>query len=143
MLSVTRHDLPHLGSVGRRELRDHDRMDCLLRGHMGPAELHDASDDTPHERANDFIHHSGDAPPVAVPRGYVGPIYMPCTGRMVWWTGRVAIGLRHQPPEHSGEVLSESACWLQRVVLAKSWRGVRRLASSRARWSTEKAALNP
>ena len=37
------------------------------------------------------------APPVAIPQGHVGPFVIPGTGRMVWWTGRVAIGLRHQP----------------------------------------------
>ena len=32
-----------------------------------------------------------------VPRGYVGPVALPGTGRMVWWTGRIAIGLRYSP----------------------------------------------
>jgi hypothetical protein len=32
-----------------------------------------------------------------VPRGYVGPVALPGTGRMVWWTGRIAIGLRYAP----------------------------------------------
>jgi len=32
-----------------------------------------------------------------VPRGYVGPVALPGTGRMIWWTGRIAIGLRYAP----------------------------------------------
>jgi hypothetical protein len=32
-----------------------------------------------------------------IPEGYAGPIALPGTGRMVWWTGRVAIGLRYVP----------------------------------------------
>ncbi len=29
-----------------------------------------------------------------VPDGYTGPVALPGTGRMVYWTGRIAIGLR-------------------------------------------------
>lgn len=36
-----------------------------------------------------------------VPRGYVGPVALPGTGRMVWWTGRIAIGLRYPPQKKS------------------------------------------
>ncbi len=32
-----------------------------------------------------------------VPKGYVGPVALPGTGRMVFWTGRIAIGLRYAP----------------------------------------------
>jgi hypothetical protein len=32
-----------------------------------------------------------------VPQGYVGPVALPGTGRMVFWTGRIAIGLRYAP----------------------------------------------
>jgi len=34
-----------------------------------------------------------------VPQDYVGPVALPGTGRMVFWTGRIAIGLRYAPPE--------------------------------------------
>jgi hypothetical protein len=34
-----------------------------------------------------------------VPQGYKGPVALPGTGRMVYWTGRIAIGLRYAPPE--------------------------------------------
>jgi hypothetical protein len=29
-----------------------------------------------------------------------GPVRLPGSQRIVWWTGRVAIGLRWQPPVH-------------------------------------------
>jgi hypothetical protein len=34
-----------------------------------------------------------------VPQGYIGPVALPGTGRMVFWTGRIAIGLRYAAPE--------------------------------------------
>ena len=34
-----------------------------------------------------------------VPQGYVGPVALPGTGRVVFWTGRIAIGLRYAPQE--------------------------------------------
>ena len=34
-----------------------------------------------------------------VPHDYVGPVALPGTGRMIFWTGRIAIGLRYEPPE--------------------------------------------
>jgi hypothetical protein len=53
-----------------------------------------------------------------IPPGHVGPFVMPGTGRTVWWTGRVAIGLRHQPrPKPSDVVMSASSAWLQRALL--------------------------
>jgi hypothetical protein len=52
--------------------------------------------------------------PVAIPPGHVGPVALPGTGRMVWWTGRVAIGLRsHTAPRF------ESELWLQDLLLAE------------------------
>jgi hypothetical protein len=50
--------------------------------------------------------------PLAIPPGHVGPVALPGTGRMVWWTGRVAIGLRHQPAPRF-----DSAPWLQDLLL--------------------------
>jgi len=32
-----------------------------------------------------------------VPQGYRGPVALPGTGRIVYWTGRIAIGLRYAP----------------------------------------------
>jgi hypothetical protein len=65
---------------------------------------------------SDFIRLNDSSPPVPVPPGHVGPVMLPGTGRMVWWTGRVAIGLRHEPPRHS-DMLSQSALWLQDLML--------------------------
>ena len=60
------------------------------------------------------------APPIELPRGYSGPAWLPGTGRMIWWTGRVAIGLRHQPaPRHDARGHTESASWLQTLMLSR------------------------
>jgi hypothetical protein len=55
-------------------------------------------------------------PPVPIPPGHVGPVVLPGTGRTVWWTGRVAIGLRHEPSRHDAPV-AQSALWVQDVML--------------------------
>lgn len=70
------------------------------------------------EEASDFIRLNDATLPVAVPPGHVGPVALPGTGRMVWWTGRVAIGLRHERPRHY-ETLSSSALWLQDLMLGR------------------------
>lgn len=54
-------------------------------------------------------------PPVPVPVGYTGPVALPGTGRTVWWTGRVAIGLRHEQPVR--RELGLSAEQIQTVLL--------------------------
>jgi len=59
------------------------------------------------------------APPVEIPPGHVGPVVLPGSGRLVWWTGRVAIGLRHEP-ERRFEGLSRSALWLQDLMIGKA-----------------------
>jgi hypothetical protein len=76
------------------------------------------------EAGSDFIRLNEASPPVPVPPGHVGPVMLPGTGRMVWWTGRVAIGLRHEPSPH-GDMLSRSALWLQELMLGG---GARRAA---------------
>lgn len=65
------------------------------------------------------IHHSEAAPPLGLPKDYTGLVVLPGTGRLVYWTGRVAIGLLHS--EHSREpaALSRSAEWLQRCLLER------------------------
>ena len=65
---------------------------------------------------SDFIRLNESTPPVPVPPGHVGPVMLPGTGRMVWWTGRVAIGLRHEPLRRN-DMLSQSAVWLQDLML--------------------------
>ena len=64
------------------------------------------------------IDHSSSAPPVAIPPGHVGPFVIPGTGRLVWWTGRVAIGLRHQPVR-CFEPVAQSSLWIQRLMLGR------------------------
>jgi hypothetical protein len=66
--------------------------------------------------ARNTIRRSEAAPPVEIPPGHVGPVVLPGTGRMVWWTGRVAIGLRHQPSGHR-EAVPQSALWVQDLML--------------------------
>ena len=69
------------------------------------------------DEPSDFIRLNDAAPPVPVPPGHVGPVMLPGTGRMVYWTGRVAIGLRHQaPPPPAG--VTQSALWIQDLLLA-------------------------
>ena len=67
------------------------------------------------------IDHSSTAPPVAIPRGHVGEFVIPGTGKLVWWTGRVAIGLRHTP-ERYFEPVAESSLWIQTLMLGRSRR---------------------
>ncbi len=55
---------------------------------------------------------------IHVPDGYIGQIQLSETGRAVWWTGRVAIGLRYRPP-HANNSMGQSAMWLQRMLLKR------------------------
>ena len=71
---------------------------------------HDTMDASPSIRQNDV------SPPVPIPPGHVGPVMLPGTGRQIWWTGRVAIGLRHEPERH-GAGCSQSALWIQELML--------------------------
>ena len=34
--------------------------------------------------------------PDGVPKGHRGPFVLASSGRSIWWTGRVAIGIRHR-----------------------------------------------
>ncbi|MEO7007697.1 MAG: hypothetical protein ABI156_00990 [Caldimonas sp.] len=65
------------------------------------------------------IDHSSAVPPVTIPPGHVGEFVIPGTGRRVWWTGRVAIGLLHQPQRYF-EPVAQSSLWIQRLMLGKS-----------------------
>ena len=51
-----------------------------------------------------------------IPKGHVGPVLLSDTGRSVWWTGRVAIGLRYQAPQTS-DAPGRSALWIQDLLL--------------------------
>jgi len=57
-------------------------------------------------------------PPVAIPPGHIGPVVLPGTGRLVYWTGRVAIGLRHEPRPHVQSV-PHSTLWVQDLMLGE------------------------
>ena len=65
----------------------------------------------------DAIRANTATPPVDVPAGYIGPVALPGTNRQVWWTGRVAIGLRYEQRGLRGP-LAESAMWIQELMLA-------------------------
>lgn len=62
------------------------------------------------------IRPSAAVPPVEIPPGHIGPVVLPGSGRLVYWTGRVAIGLRHQPMPRD-EAVSQSALWVQELML--------------------------
>ena len=62
------------------------------------------------------IHLHSDHPLVEIPSGHVGPVVLPGSGRLVWWTGRVAIGLRHESGRRP-ETTSQSALWVQNLMI--------------------------
>jgi hypothetical protein len=55
-----------------------------------------------------------EALPIEVPSGYIGPITFPGNGKTVWWTGRVAIGLRHEQPRR--DLMTQSGVWVQDLL---------------------------
>lgn len=59
---------------------------------------------------------AAEEPPIQVPKGHVGPVLLSATGRTVWWTGRVAIGLRYEPPPRA-EPPGRYALWVQDLLL--------------------------
>ena len=69
-------------------------------------------------RPTGALHHNDAAPPLAVPPGHVGPVVLPGSGRMIYWTGRVAIGLRHERPARH-DLMSHSALWVQDVMVPR------------------------
>ena len=70
---------------------------------------------------SNVIHQNSAAPPMAMPPGHIGEFVIPGTGRLVWWTGRVAIGLLHQPQRYF-EPVTQSLLWLQELILGNSRR---------------------
>lgn len=77
---------------------------------------------TSNAAANDmFVRHSSEALKcgergIDIPKDHVGPVLLSGTGRTVWWTGRVAIGLRYEPPQYQ-QSAGESALWVQDMLL--------------------------
>lgn len=53
------------------------------------------------------IARNDEAAPVTVPKGYTGPVHLPGTGRMVYWTGKIAIGILHNAPRFPGRQLEQ------------------------------------
>lgn len=76
----------------------------------------DSQDSVVHSGSHEPIRHNTSAPPIDIAPGHIGLVMLPGSGRLVWWTGRVAIGLRHQP-ERRFEPISQSALWLQNLML--------------------------
>lgn len=62
--------------------------------------------------------------PLRMPLGFEGPFVVPGTGRLAYWTGRVAIGLRHEPAAPEVEPAVERAAaresWVQRLLQPRS-----------------------
>jgi hypothetical protein len=72
-----------------------------------------------HTIAASRIRLNSEQPSLCVPDGYVGPMTLPgSNGRIVYWTGRVAIGLRNHQPSQSPGGASQSALWIQDLLLA-------------------------
>ena len=67
--------------------------------------------------AHSSVQGPGDLP-VEIPPGHIGPVVLPGTGRRIYWTGRVAIGLRHVP-DTSSQIPGTSALWIQDLMLNK------------------------
>ena len=63
------------------------------------------------------IRHQRDAAPLNMPADYIGPVTLPGNGKKVYWTGRVAIGLRHQATQFTN-LPGQSALWIQDLLLA-------------------------
>ena len=63
------------------------------------------------------IHRNASAPQTSIPPGHVGPYVLPGSGRLVYWTGRVAIGLRHERRIDPDQPMSRSALWVQQAML--------------------------
>jgi hypothetical protein len=82
--------------------------------------------------------------PVAIPADHIGPVVLPGTNRQVWWTGRVAIGLRYEPNTER-QPAGRSAQWLQDLMLAQGGRaGIFSLVEGvRSRWIADGRALPP
>ena len=68
--------------------------------------------------------------PIDVPAGHVGRLTLPGSEREVWWTGRVAIGLRFERQPGPG-ALGQSAAWLQDLLLSPARPPRRKAAAAR------------
>jgi hypothetical protein len=69
----------------------------------------------PQRVLNAPTHHRIETPPARIPDGHIGPVVLG-TGRTVYWTGRVAIGLRHEAAPTQRE-MTQSEEWVQTLML--------------------------
>jgi hypothetical protein len=99
------------GAGSARAAAEHGRIDIGASTMMNSTV---AANDAFLRPANESIRDDGFG--IDVPKGHVGPVLLSETGRTVWWTGRVAIGLRYEPPRRS-ETFGQSALWLQAMLL--------------------------
>lgn len=64
------------------------------------------------------IHHSEAAPPPGIPPGYRGIAFLPGSGRPIYWTGRVAIGLLHEPAANDRvHMQTQAQAWVQDLLI--------------------------
>ncbi len=56
---------------------------------------------------------------IEIPKGHTGPVHLSGSGRTVWWTGRVAIGLRYERPRHAA-ASGQAARWVQALLLERT-----------------------
>jgi hypothetical protein len=96
------------------------RSDAATMGALLQETIMSEHQDTTTAHGNSITHNSF-APPVTIPTGHIGEFVIPGTGRRVWWTGRVAIGLMHRP-ERYFEPVAQSSLWIQKLMLGKSHR---------------------
>lgn len=53
--------------------------------------------------------------PIGMPPTKPGPVHI--NGRTVYWTGKLAIGIRHQPSPDYEKPVPSSQLWVQRALL--------------------------
>jgi hypothetical protein len=90
----------------------------LLREAIMGAPLQESSMSSQRTADRFEMDRNSSVPPMTIPPGHVGEFVIPGSGRRVWWTGRVAIGLLHQPETRLGSS-SQSALWIQDLMRGK------------------------
>ena len=63
----------------------------------------------------DSIRSNASCMPDLIPKGHIGAVVLPGSNRTVWWTGRVAIGLRYE--RQTLGAMNRSAEWLQSLLV--------------------------
>ena len=70
------------------------------------------------------IQRSDASRPAGIPPAYIGLATLPGTGRVVYWTGKVAVGLRYENPARAD--IGQHAERIQAALLGKARRSARR-----------------